>query len=45
MGYGISWVALRDRKENMLLDALGFEKTGETEDTPDSEWSTTRVGD
>ena len=45
MGYGISWVAIRDNKENALLDALGLEKTGETEDTPDSEWSTTRIGD
>jgi hypothetical protein len=45
MGYGISWVAIRDNKENALLDVLGLEKTGESEDTPDSEWSTTRIGD
>jgi hypothetical protein len=45
MGYGISWVAVGDNKENALLDVLGLEKTGETEDTPDSEWSTTRIGD
>jgi hypothetical protein len=45
MGYGISWVAIRDNKENALLDVLGLEKTCESEDTPDSEWSTTRIGD
>jgi hypothetical protein len=45
VGYGISWVAIRDSKENTLLKVLGLEKTGETEDTPDSEWSTTQVGD
>jgi hypothetical protein len=45
MGYGISWVAIRDNKENALLDVLGLEKTGESDDTPDSEWSTTRIGD
>jgi len=45
MGFAISWVAVRGSKENTLLDALGLEKTGETEEIPEREWSTTRIGD
>jgi len=45
MGFAISWLAVRDRKENSPLDVLGLEKIGETEEIPESEWSTTRIGD
>src|SRR6266700_164787 len=45
MGFAISWLAVRDSKENAPLDVLGLEKTGETEEIPESEWSTTQIGD
>jgi hypothetical protein len=45
MGFAISWAAVRDCKENILLDVLGLEKTGETEEIPERDWSTTRIGD
>ncbi len=44
MGFAISWLAVRNSKENSPLDVLGLEKTGETEEIPESEWSTTRIG-
>lgn len=44
MGFAISWLAVRDSTEP-VLDLLGFEKTGETEQIAESDWSTTRVGD
>lgn len=45
MGFAISWLAIRDSKEDSVLDVLGLEKTGEKEEIAESEWSTTRVGD
>jgi hypothetical protein len=45
MGFAISLVAVRDGKENTLLDLFGLEKTGETEEIPEREWSTPRIGD
>lgn len=45
MGYAISWLAIRSNTESPVLASLGLEKTGETEELPESTWSTTRVGD
>jgi hypothetical protein len=45
MGYAISWLAIRGSSEPAVLAALGLEKTGETEDVPESNWCSTRVGE
>ena len=45
MGYAVSWLAIRGNTESSVLASLGLEKTGETEAVPESDWSTTRVGD
>jgi len=45
MGFAASWLAIRDNTEGTALASLGLEKTGETEEIPESDWSTTRVGD
>ena len=45
MGFAISWLAVRDCKQNSPLNVLGLEKTGETEEIAEGEWSTTRIGD
>ena len=45
MGFAVSWLAVRDNTEGAVLASLGLEKTGETEEIAESDWSTTRVGD
>jgi len=45
MGFAVSWLAIRDNSEDSVLASLGLEKTGETEEIPESDWSTTRAGD
>lgn len=45
MGYAISWLAIRGNTESSALASLDLEKTGRTEELPESEWSTTRVRD
>jgi len=45
VGYAISWLAVRADSEHSVLASLGLEKTGETEEVPDSNWSATRVRD
>jgi hypothetical protein len=45
MGYAVSWLAIRGSTESSVLASLGLERTGETEEIPDSDWSTTHVGD
>jgi len=43
MGYAISWLALRSTPEESVLASLGLEKTGETEELPDSKWCGRRL--
>jgi hypothetical protein len=45
MGYAVSWLAFRGNTESFVLSSLGLEKTGGTEEIPESDWSTTRVRD
>jgi hypothetical protein len=45
MGYAVSWLAIRGNTESSVLASLGLEKTGETEEVPESGWSITRVRD
>lgn len=45
MGFGVSWLAIRGNTESTVLASLGMEKTGETEEVPESDSSTTRVRD
>ena len=45
MGYAISWLAIRGNAESSCLASLGLERTEETEEIPESDWSTTHVGD
>lgn len=43
MGYAITWCAVREEAADQLLSHLGLSKTGETEDYPDSRFSTARL--
>lgn len=45
MGYAISWLAIRGNTESAVLSSLGLEKTGETEEIPESNWCSTQLGD
>jgi hypothetical protein len=45
MGCAISWLAMRGSMESAVLTALGLEKTGETEEIPNTRWSTTHIGE
>ena len=45
MSYSISSLAIRGGKEASALASLGLEKTGETREVPESEWSSTQLGD
>ena len=45
IGIGVSWLAIRGNTENTVLASLGLEKTGETEEVLENDWSTTRVRD
>lgn len=45
MGYAISWLAIRGSTEPAILAALGLAKTGETEEVPESDWCSNRVGE
>ncbi len=45
MGFAISWLAVRSNTEASALSVLGLEKTGETEEIPESDWCSTRLGE
>ncbi|HWZ43300.1 MAG TPA: hypothetical protein VNW97_07470 [Candidatus Saccharimonadales bacterium] len=45
MGFAISWLAVRGNTEASVLAALGLEKTGTTEEIPEHDWCSTRLGD
>ncbi|SRR5260221_8636391 len=45
MGFAISWLAVHGDTEASVLASLGLEKTGETEEVPESEWCSARVGE
>lgn len=45
MGFAVSWLAIREDTEDSALGLLGLEKTGETEEIAESDWSTTRVSE
>ena len=45
MGFAVSWLAIRGNTESSVLTSLGLERTGETEEIPESDWSTTRMRD
>jgi|SRR3954469_20608667 hypothetical protein len=45
MGYAISWLAVRGSAESSVLGSLGLEKTGETEEIPESDWCNAQLGD
>ena len=45
MGYAISWLAVRGSTESSVLTLLGLEKTGETEEIPESDWSFAHFGE
>ena len=45
MGFSISWLAVRSNNDTSVLATLGLEKTGETEEFPESDWCSTRVGE
>jgi len=45
MGYAISWLAVRNTPEESVLAALGLEKTGESEELPESKWCSKRVNE
>ena len=42
MGYAVSWLAIRGNTETSMLASLALEKTGETEEIAESDWSATR---
>jgi hypothetical protein len=43
MGYAITWCAVREEAADQLLSHLGLSATGETEDDPESRFSTARL--
>ena len=45
MGFAISWLAVRNTSDTSVLSTLGLEKTGETEEIPESDWCSARLGE
>lgn len=45
MGFAVSWLAVRNNNEASVLASLGLEKTGETEEFPESDWCSTGLGE
>lgn len=43
MGFSISWLAIRSNNDTSVLATLGLEKTGDTEELPETDWCSTRV--
>ena len=43
MGYAITWCAVREQAADQLLSHLGLAATGETEEDPESRFSTARL--
>lgn len=43
MGYAITWCAVREESADQLLSHLGLSSTGETEDDPESRFSTIKL--
>ena len=45
MGYAISWLAARGSSEAAILSVLRLEKTGHSEEIPESDWCSTQIGE